>query len=104
MVGMIQTGTSEPWDPYMGADVKADILPSVLAEGTVDGKLYNWPIFLDIIVQAWNARLVEKAGLDPSVAPTTWDESSATLRRSRTAGSPRSARRLTAGAGARSRR
>jgi multiple sugar transport system substrate-binding protein len=74
MIGMIDSGTSEPWDPYMPADVKADILPSVLAEGTVDGKLYNWPIFLDIIVQAWNARLVEKAGLDPTVAPTTWDE------------------------------
>lgn len=74
MTGMIETGTIEPWDPYMGDDVKADILPSVLAEGTVDGKVYGWPIFLDIIVQGWNGRLVEKAGLDPNTAPATWDE------------------------------
>jgi len=74
VTGMVDTNTVEPWDPYMGDDVKADILPSVLAEGTINGKIYNWPIFLDIIVQAWNGRLVEKAGLDPNVAPTTWDE------------------------------
>ena len=69
MAGMIEAGAIEPWDPYMPADVKADIFPAVLDEGTVNGQLYGWPFLLDIIVQAWNGRLVEEAGLDPERRP-----------------------------------
>jgi len=74
MAGMIEVSAIEPWDPYMSAEVRADILPAVLDESSVDGQVYGWPFLLDIIVQAWNGRLVEEAGLDPNVAPTTWDE------------------------------
>jgi len=74
MAGMVETGTIEPWDPYISADVKADIMPAILDESSLEGKLYGWPFLLDIIVQAWNGRLVEEAGLDPNVAPETWDE------------------------------
>ncbi len=74
MAGMVETGNIEPWDPYISADVKADIMPAILDESSLEGKLYGWPFLLDIIVQAWNGRLVEEAGLDPNVAPETWDE------------------------------
>lgn len=74
MAGMVETGTIEPWDPYIAPEVKADILPSIVEESSLNGQLYGWPFLLDIVVQAWNGRLVEKAGLDPNVAPETWDE------------------------------
>ena len=74
MTGLVEAGVIEPWDPYMPADVKSDIIPSILQEGTINGQIYGWPFLLDIIVQGWNASVVEKAGLDPEAVPATWDE------------------------------
>jgi multiple sugar transport system substrate-binding protein len=74
MSGLIEANVIEPWDSYMPEDVKNDIIPSILQEGTVDGQVYGWPFLLDIIVQGWNADIVERAGLDPETAPETWDE------------------------------
>jgi len=74
MIGLVATETIEPWDPYVTDDLKNDFFPATLAEGTYNGSFYVWPLLLDICVQAWNADLVEKAGLDPTVAPKTWDE------------------------------
>jgi multiple sugar transport system substrate-binding protein len=65
MIPLVETGTIEPWTPY---------LPEGLEEGTYNGEFYVWPLLLDICVQAWNADLVEQAGLDPEAAPATWDE------------------------------
>jgi ABC-type glycerol-3-phosphate transport system substrate-binding protein len=39
----------------------------------VDGKLYSWPFFLDIIVQGWNSAITTKAGLADK-PPADWDE------------------------------
>jgi multiple sugar transport system substrate-binding protein len=74
MAALIDSGVIEPWDPYMPKSVKNDIIPSILNEAKYKGKIYNWPFLLDIIIQAWNGEIVEKAGLDPSKAPRTWDE------------------------------
>ena len=74
MLQLVQTGTIEPWDPYVTDEIKADLFPATLAEGTVDGSWYVWPLLLDIAVQASNASILEKAGIDPEVAPVTWDE------------------------------
>jgi ABC-type glycerol-3-phosphate transport system substrate-binding protein len=74
MLALVETGTIEPWDPYLPEGLLEDFAPSTRAEGTHDGQFYVWPLLLDICVQAWNADLVEKAGLDPTVAPKTWDE------------------------------
>src|SRR6185437_10769202 len=38
----------EPWDPYMPASVKNDMPMSVQQEGTIDGKMYDWPMLLDL--------------------------------------------------------
>ena len=74
MIGLVNSGTIEPWDEYLPEGMLDDFAPSIRAEGTWDGKFYVWPLLLDICVQARNADLVEKAGLDPEVAPKTWDE------------------------------
>ncbi len=73
MSAFIKAGVIEPWDPYIPKDVLDDILPSIRAECTVDGKLYSWPFLLDVIGSAWHSGITGKAGL-PDVAPATWDE------------------------------
>jgi ABC-type glycerol-3-phosphate transport system substrate-binding protein len=73
MSAMIKAGVIEPWDNYIPKDVIDDIIPSIRAECTVDGKLYSWPFLLDVIGMGWHSGLTAKAGL-PDVAPVTWDE------------------------------
>jgi hypothetical protein len=74
MIQLVEAGVIEPWDSYLPAGFMDDIPASITAEGSYNGSLYVWPVFLDVIVQAWNGDLVEKAGLDPAVAPKNWDE------------------------------
>lgn len=74
MIPLVNTETIEPWDAYLPAGMIDDFAPAARAEGTWNGQFYVWPLLLDLCVQAYNADLVEQAGLDPTVAPTTWDE------------------------------
>lgn len=74
MAQLIAAGVIEPWDRYMPASVKRDIIPSIMREVTYQGHIWSWPFLLDIIVQARNSEIVQKAGLDPAHNPTTWDE------------------------------
>jgi len=73
MAGLIKAGVIEPWDDYIPKEIIDDILPSIRAECTVDGKLYSWPFLLDIIVQGNNGAIIQKAGLT-DFTPTTWDD------------------------------
>jgi multiple sugar transport system substrate-binding protein len=73
MGSLIDSGTIEPWDPYISKSVVNDLIPSIRAEATYQGKIWSFPFLLDIIIQAWNGELVQKAGLDPDRAPKTWD-------------------------------
>ncbi|MCC6792471.1 MAG: extracellular solute-binding protein [Thermomicrobiales bacterium] len=74
MIALAESGTIEPWDPYLPAGAADDLVPATREEGTYKGGLYVWPLLLDVIVQGWNAGIIEKAGLDPEVAPKNWDE------------------------------
>ena len=74
MMPLAETETIEPWDPYLPDSVRNDFFPAALAEGTYNGSMYVWPLLLDITVQGWHAGIVERAGLDPEVAPATWDD------------------------------
>jgi len=74
MIALVESGTIEPWDEYLPEGLLDDFAPATRAEGTYNDKFYVWPLLLDICVQAWNADLVEQAGLDPAAAPETWDE------------------------------
>jgi multiple sugar transport system substrate-binding protein len=73
MSAFIKAGVIEPWDNYIPKDVIDDIIPSIRAECTVDGKLYSWPFLLDVIGSAWHSGITTKAGL-PDAAPATWDD------------------------------
>ncbi len=73
MTAMIKAGVIEPWDDYIPKDVLDDMIPSIRAEGTIDGKLYGWPFLLDVIGNSWHSGITTKAGLADK-APETWDE------------------------------
>jgi multiple sugar transport system substrate-binding protein len=73
MSAFIKAGVIEPWDNYIPKDVIDDIIPSIRAECTIDGKLYSWPFFLDVAGSAWHSGLTSKAGV-ADAAPATWDE------------------------------
>ena len=73
MASLADSGTIEPWDPYIPKDVLDDLIPSIREECTYKGKLYSWPFLLDVIVGAQNSTLTKKAGLPDSV-PETWEE------------------------------
>lgn len=70
----------EPWDNYIPKEVIDDLIPSIREENTIDGKLYGWPFFLDIIGNSWHSGVTTKAGL-PDKAPETWDEQLASAKK-----------------------
>ena len=75
MIQLVETDVIEPWDPVSaGGHARRLRLPPIREEGTYKGKFYVWPLLLDIIVQGWNAELVEAPGSIPRSAPKTWDE------------------------------
>ena len=73
MASLIKAGVIEPWDPYLPEGVLDDMIPSIRQECSVKGQLYSWPFLIDVIVQAYNKALTDKAGL-PDVPPADWDE------------------------------
>src|SRR6478609_7549609 len=73
MSAMIKADVIEPWDNYIPKDVLDDIIPSIRDECTIDGKLYGWPFFLDVIGMGWHSGLTGKAKL-ADAPPATWDE------------------------------
>lgn len=81
MAALIESGTIEPWDNYIPKSVLNDLIPSIRAEATYKGKIWSFPFLLDIIIQAWNGELVQKAGLNPNQKPRTWDEFIANARK-----------------------
>jgi ABC-type glycerol-3-phosphate transport system substrate-binding protein len=74
MIQLANSGVIEPWDPFLPDGLLDSMIPAIRDEASYNGSFYVWPFLLDVIVQGWNASLVEAAGLDPEVAPTTWDE------------------------------
>jgi multiple sugar transport system substrate-binding protein len=74
MVQLESADVIEPWDPYLPEGLLDDLFAPIREEGSYEGKFYVWPWLLDVIVNGWNADIVTRAGLDPEVAPVTWDE------------------------------
>ena len=74
MIQMVESDVIEPWDPHLPEGVLDTLFPPIREEGSYEGQFYVWPFLLDVIVQGWNSRIVEEAGLDPEATPTTWDE------------------------------
>src|SRR6202167_357317 len=62
MSAFVKAGVIEPWDNYIPKDVIDDIIPSIRAENTIDGKLYGWPFLLDVIGTRWHSGITTEAG------------------------------------------
>src|SRR5258707_6009648 len=73
MSAFIKAGVIEPWDNYIPKEVIDDIIPSIREECSIDGKLYSWPVLLDVIGTGWHSELTGKAGV-ADAAPATWDD------------------------------
>jgi hypothetical protein len=71
---LVDADAIEPWDAHFNGSVLSGIGAEARSESSLDGRLYNWPLLLDLVIQGWNAEIVERAGLDPSRPPSTWDE------------------------------
>ncbi|HVC82216.1 MAG TPA: hypothetical protein VNL35_17130 [Chloroflexota bacterium] len=69
----------EPWDPYMPASVKNDMPMSVQQEGTINGKMYDWPMLLDLCSLEYRKSMFKAAGI--TQVPTTWEAFTDTARR-----------------------
>ena len=67
-------GYLQPLDDYVSADVKADFLPSIIAQGTYGGKLYSLGTF-DSGLSIWaNKAYLEAAGVRiPTGIEDAWD-------------------------------
>lgn len=74
MIALAESGTIEPWTPHLPAGLAEDFAPATKEEGTYKGEFYVWPLLLDINVMMWHSGILEKAGLDTTAAPKTWDE------------------------------
>jgi len=79
MAQLQAAGAIEPWDAYMPASVVADMPAPVRAEGTIDGKIYDWPMLLDISGMQWRKSMFKSAGI--TTVPTTWEAFTATAKR-----------------------
>jgi len=69
---LVEGDVLEPWDAYIPADIKSDIFPSNLQEGSYQGKLYSWPQITSVVGLNYRPSLLKAAGYDKP--PATWDE------------------------------
>lgn len=70
-------GLLRPLDSYVGEELRADLLPTLIDQGTYEGSLYALGAFESALVVYYNRDMIEKAGLAPPdrVADAwTWDE------------------------------
>ena len=76
-------GVLRPLDDLVDDELKADLLPSLLEQGTYRGRLYALGAFDSALVVYYNREAMEKAGLDPPERPAdawTWEQFVAALR------------------------
>ncbi|NLG27252.1 MAG: extracellular solute-binding protein, partial [Chloroflexi bacterium] len=79
LAAWVQLGLIQPLDPFLEAtdvvDANAllsDMLPRVLDDERLDGRMYGLPFSTENITYQWNTEWYRKAGI--TQAPTTWDE------------------------------
>ena len=61
-------------DALEEAGILDNLIPGTYANAVADGKIYGISQFTGVFAFESNAAVVERAGLDPTVWPTTWDE------------------------------
>ena len=73
---MVDLKVAKPVQDFMDAENfdTSDFEPNVLAYYTVDGKQYSMPFNTSTPMLYYNKDMFKAAGLDPEVAPRTFDE------------------------------
>ena len=74
---LVSTDSVEVLDEYISSDSEFDIddfYPLQLEYDNIGGNRYALPMSANNMQVIWNKDLFEQAGLDPEVAPTTWEE------------------------------
>lgn len=76
VAGFVDAGLLEPLDPHFTADELEDFLPTILAQGTIDGTLYALGAFDSAMVLYYDREMLAAAGVEPPPADRgwTWDE------------------------------
>lgn len=84
----VAAGLLAPLDPWIGPAERADFLPTILAQGTIDGRLYALGAFDSAAVLYYDRETLGRAGVTPPAggAGWTWDEFVEACRRLRAAG------------------
>ena len=72
MAQLQAAGALDPWDAYMPKSVMNDMPKSVQQEGMIGGKMYDWPMLLDISSVQWRKSYFKAAGI--TEVPTTWEQ------------------------------
>ncbi len=73
---LVDAGLLAQLDAYFDRAERDDFLPTIIAQGTVDGKLYALGAFDSAVVLYYDRDLLAKAGVKPSTDDEgwTWDE------------------------------
>jgi multiple sugar transport system substrate-binding protein len=84
----VDAGLLAPLDPWFDAKTRADFLPTVITQGTIDGKLYALGAFESAVVLYYDRAMLASAGVQPPPdgQAWTWDEFLAACARLRAAG------------------
>ena len=84
----VAAGLLAPLDRWITAEVRADFLPTILAQGTIDGRLYALGAFDSATVLYYDRAVLAQAGVTPPAddAGWTWAEFVDACRRLRDAG------------------
>jgi multiple sugar transport system substrate-binding protein len=86
---MVESGRVIALDPFIKADPGFEsgrLYKSMMDLGTVDGKLYMFPLGTSTPVMYINVDAFVKAGLDPNKPPRTWEQTRTYARRLKKAG------------------
>jgi multiple sugar transport system substrate-binding protein len=85
---LVAAGLLQPIDRWFGAAERSDFLPSILAQGTIDGKLFALGAFDSAVVLYYDRAMLARAGVTPPPDNTgwTWPEFMDACRKVRAAG------------------
>jgi fructooligosaccharide transport system substrate-binding protein len=61
-----------PLEPWFDAEARSDFLPTILEQGTIDGRLYALGAFESAVVLYYDRELLARAGVRPAAAGKGW--------------------------------
>ncbi len=85
---LVDAGLLQPLDAWFDAAERADFLPSIIEQGTIDGRLFALGAFDSATVLYYDRAMLAQAGVTPPPGDTgwTWDEFVAACEKLKAAG------------------